>query len=218
MATITSEVTSLVKTMAPGHAERWSDARIKSAVHMADMAICESSEFLWLSSTIDLSDGEMTYTLPSDAIEVRSVEYSRDGLVYDTLLRQTTLDELDRISNQWEMDSGTGPEYYMLLSARGIASLSKILIWRPIPVTGGEKIRVNYYGYRTNADDMDSADLPRDIISRAYLPYALSMLTVDYDLELADQYMAEFNRNIDQVRSRYNHPFIERLGGVNDLS
>jgi len=216
MVNLLTTGTALIRKMAPDHASRWSDARITRALHLADLAICESSDFLYASSVVELSDGEMEYAAPSDAIAICTVEYSRDGVTYDSLLTPANLQDLDRMSYTWEIDTGVGPDYYVMLSSPGTPVYSKILIWRPISVTSGEKIRINYTACRPSSSDLTDVTVPRDLLARAYVPYAMFILLADGDIKLAYEYMAEYAANIGYVRARYNHLGQEREEVLND--
>jgi hypothetical protein len=217
MPALVSGVTSMVRTMAPGHDDRWSDARIYRTIHMADLAICEAAEVEWASYVIELNDGEMYYTLPSDIISVRTVEYSFDGVTYEKVLTPATLEDLDRISIGWQDDTGSDPSLYVLLSAPGSGDNSQILVWRPVASTSGEKIRINYTKCRENVSSLASVTAPNDIMETVYLPYVLSILFTDEDMELANMYMGQFQRGLSRLKVRYNHRTQERVEALSDM-
>lgn len=207
---------SLIRKMAPDHEGRWSDVRISRALHLADLAICESTDFLYASSEIELTDGDMEYAAPADAIDICTVEYSRDGITYDSLLIPANLQDLDRMSYTWEIDTGIGPDYYVMISSPGTPTYSKILLWRPISTTSGEKIRINYTACRPSSSDLTDVTVPRDLITRVYVPYAMFILLADGDIRLASEYLDEYAANIGYVRARYNHLGQEREEVLND--
>jgi hypothetical protein len=217
MPALVSGVTSMVRTLAPGHDDRWSDARIENTIHLADLAICEAAEVVWASYEIDLNDGAMYYALPDEVVAVRTVEYSYDGINYEAVLTPISLDDLDRISTTWQDDSGVGPQYYVLLSAPGTPGYSQILLWRPVASTSGEKIRINYVKCRPDASDLSGVEMPNDIMETVYLPYVLAVLFSEEDPALSEGYMAEFNRGLWRLATRYNHRTLERTEGLHEL-
>jgi hypothetical protein len=184
---------------------------------MADLAICEAAEVEWASYVIELNDGEMYYTLPSDIISVRTVEYSFDGVTYEKVLTPATLEDLDRISIGWQDDTGSDPSLYVLLSAPGSGDNSQILVWRPVASTSGEKIRINYTKCRENVSSLASVTAPNDIMETVYLPYVLSILFTDEDMELANMYMGQFQRGLSRLKVRYNHRTQERVEALSDM-
>lgn len=217
MVPLINEITSMIRLMAPDSANRWSDARIKTAAHLADLAVCEFGDAVYASYEIELVDGAMYYDLPSDIVDVRSVEYSSDGVTYDTLLKAISIQELDRISTTWQDDTGTSPSVYVLLSVPSSGRYSRILLWRPVSATSGEKVRVNYTKCRVEKADLDAVSAQQDAIHGLYVPYSLALLYAADNASMAAEYMGEYRRNIDKFKVRFGYRGIERTESVNDL-
>ena len=205
MAALVTAATEKVRNMLPGHSTRFSDARIKSAIHLADLAIREECELEWASYEIELLDGAMYYTLPTDVVQVKSVEFSRDGIVYDQMLEAVTIMDMDELSLTWQDDTATSPSVFSVVSVPGTEDYSKLLVWRPCAATSGEKVRVNYVKCRAAESDINSVEVPDNIIPLVYLPSVLGHLLASEDPDNARAYMAEYYRNLPRVRARYGH-------------
>lgn len=193
--------------MAPDHDSRWSDSEIQTMIHIADLAVREEAEVEYASYEIDLVNGAYYYTLPNDVTDVRSVEFSRDGLVYDGgFLECVTLEEMDDISLTWQTDTGSFPSVFSLMSVPGTKSYSRILIWRPIPTTSGQKVRVNYVKCRPTEASLSGLTMPDEIQEKVYVPYVLSLMEQTKEgAGMAAEYMAEYKRNLGRVKARYGH-------------
>lgn len=205
MGSLVSSVTTMVRQMAPLHTTAWSDAKIKRAIHFADMEVREEAEVEWDSDTIELVDGAYYYTLPADAVKIRSVEFLRDGVTHDCMLQAITIPEMDDVSLSWQDDVGSTPQLFSVFSVPGTSRYSKIMIWPAISSTSGEKVRVNYVKYRKGLTDIDGVEMPDDVMRSVYLPLVLAILYSEADLQEAAQYKYEGRLKLQQVRARYTN-------------
>ena len=213
MSALISGVTSKVRALVPNHDGRWDDAAVQSLIHLADLAIREEGQIEWATHEFDMIDGAYYYSLPTDVIEVRSVEFSRDGLVYEDWLKCVSLRDMDEISLTWQDDAGSTPTYFSLLSTPGTATYSKIMIYPKILSTSGQKIRVNYTKSRTAESDLSGQSLPDEVQDQVYVPYVLSLMQQHRDPALAKQYMDIYRDNMRRVRARYLHRPTESVHG-----
>ena len=209
MTALISGVTALARAMAPDHEDQWTDANVQSAIHLADLAICEEVGIVWATSEITLLDGAYYYDLPTDVVTVRAVEYASDGSTFDEVLKCVTIPDMDDIDLNWQDSSGT-PSLFSLLSVPGTEDYSKIMIWRPIASVSGQKVRVNYLACRRTEADLSGVDVPDRFQQELYLPYVLSLMKQGEDAMSAARYMSEYRRNIESARARYGHRSAER--------
>ena len=214
MSALISGVTSRVRAMMPEYENRWTDAEIQTLVHTADLAVREGASVEWASHEIELIDGAYYYALPTDVVEVRSVEFSRDGLTYEGgWLECVSFEDMDDVSATWQTDAGTEPSLFSLLSVPGTTTYSKIMIWRPILSTSGQKVRVNYIKCRAAESDLTGQSMPDEVQERVYIPYVMSLMKQLDDPQMAAEYMAEYRRNLGWVKARYGHRNVERRRG-----
>ena len=209
MGLVYSEVLAKVRNLAPDTSARWSDAYIRKLIHLADMAIKEEGETQWASQEIDLQDGASYYTLNDTGVSIRSVEFASDGSNYDRYLHPTTLWRLDKLSLTWADDTSTEPEYYCVFSTPGEPN-AKIMIYRYIASTSGEKIRVNYVACVPDNDvSMVAVTAPEWVQDAVYVPYVMSLLYSPADINVALNYWLAYQAGIGRVKERYRMPYAE---------
>jgi|GEM_PF-5047628 len=193
-----------------GSGKRWSDALVGGYIMAADAAVRDRCETLWYSQAIDLVDDQIEYDLNSRFITIKSVEFSSDGTNYDDFLQPATLGDFDDVSQLWRLDRSARPEFYALLSAPGLPDTTgsaddsaKIVIYRGISSTSGEKIRVNGYGI-----GLTSSAVPDDIQYKVHVPYVMAMLLAHQDTRSAVASYREFQRGCIEARARFTnkHP------------
>lgn len=210
MGALISGVTERVRAMAPDHEDQWTDAMVQSLIYLADLSVREEADLEWASVEIELVNGALYYAIPSDVIDVRSVEFSRDGITYDHILSCVSFEDMDDIDVRWQESSGTTPELFSILSAPGSVAYSKILIWRPLLSTSGEKIRINYIKSRTSEDSLAAVEVPDEVMEDVYLPYVLGLMRQGESPEEAMEYMRVYDKNIGRVKARYGHKTTDR--------
>jgi hypothetical protein len=198
-----------VRRLLPNGGDRFTDTRLADYIRLADCAIRENAEIEWASTELDLVAGALYYPLPTDVIEVRSVEFSRDGSIYDSTLRPVTIEELDRCSLHWQDDTATEPEFYGLLSQPGIYNWSKLLLWKKMDVVTSETVRVNYVKSRAAAGDLAAVDVPDSVQYEVYVPFVMALCCAEFDVSEAEQRIAIYLANVPKVWSRYQNPYGE---------
>ena len=209
MSALISGVTALARAMAPDHQDQWTDANVQSAIHLADLAICEEVGVVWATHEIPLIDGAIYYALPDDIVKVRAVEYAVDGSTFDEVLKCVTLPEMDDIDMNWQDAAGT-PSLFSLLSVPGTDSYSKIMVWKPILSVASQAVRINYLGCRAAEADLSGVDTPDEIQQSLYLPYVMSLMKQGEDPMEAAGYMVEYRKNVSKAKSKYGHKTAER--------
>jgi hypothetical protein len=213
MPELVSEVTRLVRALAPDYEYRWTDAAIRRCAHLADLAVCEGAAHVWRSTDITLVENVYSYDLPVDVLSVQAVRYSPDGISYDRVLTRVPARMLDRYSQRWQADTGF-PGHYALLSHPGIDGYSKLIVWRKLASAGGETLRVEYTASRAPTD---AVTLPATIIQDVYLPYVISLLRAAEEPPEAAAAMRQFKDGMPRARLQLTHRGLETKrvrGGV----
>lgn len=209
MSALLTGVEDKVRRLLPNGGERFDDTRMGDYIRLADCAIREEAEIEWASEEIDLIAGALYYPIPADVIEVRSVEFSRDGTIYDSSLRPVTFAELDRCSLHWQDDEATEPEYYGVLSQPGTMNWSRLLVWKKMAAVSGETIRVNYIKSRATTGDLAAVTMPDSVQYEVYVPFVMALCCAEFDVQMAERYMAEYLTNIPKVWMRYQNQYGE---------
>lgn len=194
----------MVRAMAPDYDWRYTDSQIEQLIHLADLAIREDGDVEWASHDITLVDGQSWYSMPSEVVKIQTVLYSTDGVVFDDLLIQTTVSEMDLLGCRWQDDTGT-PSRFLVISSPGIDSYSYLRVWPYPSATSGDAVRVNYTKVRESVSDLSGLDVPDRVQQNVYLPYVLAMLRQGEEPDEAEVYMQEFKRGMRKVRAEYQH-------------
>jgi len=211
---LVDEVRAKIRRLAPDSTTRWTDAQLNEQIHLADCLIREEGQTTWQTIDISLLDEGMYYTLPSNIIAIGSVEFSLDGVTFDDgVLEPTTYRILDDLSRTWRDDRGTQPYHYILLSAPGIYSVSKIMIWRPMADATAEAIRINCLAcYPRNDAAFQAVSVPQVIQEEVYVPLVMAQLHAAIDQSVFQLYWNDYRSGMNRVRSRYGHRYAEGLG------
>jgi hypothetical protein len=218
MSALLSGVVGKVRQMMPDYANRWGDDFIESIVALADSTIREEAETVWMSTDIELNNYALWYSLPNSVVCVSSVQFSRDGVTWDTELTPISIDELDHTSNSWNDDYGLEPTNYCLWCAPGTSNWARIMLWPAISATSGETVRVNYVGCYPATGDLAAVDVPDWVQDAVYVPYTMAMLVRNDDPSLASDYLSEYSRKLPDVCIAYRVKRGERhtnFGGEN---
>jgi len=206
---VVSDVTTKIRGLVPDSTTRWSDNHIQRLIHLADCSISDECETTWGSADISLIDDGHYYPLPSDVIQVTSVEMSLDGTNFDDgFLRPTTYERLDGFNENWIDDRGTQPRHFLLLGTPGVPTVSSIMVYRPLSSVSGEAIRVNYLrSYPNNNAAFEAKTVPDWVEDQVYMPYVMSLLYAPSDVKMALKYWREYLDNIPDVRSKFRSKY-----------
>lgn len=175
---IISGVTSRIRLQYPHSTDVWTDNTIQRAAHMADMIVKEQAETLWAEIEIDLVADAIYYDLPRGCIWVGGAVFASDGATYkDQTLLPTTYEELDAFHPNWHDQRGTKPTRYLLLSAPGVESYSKIMLWPALSSRTTETVKVKYLACLPDLNlSMTASQISEWAVDQIYTPLTAAIL------------------------------------------